>query len=438
MTAEIVILNKTAVALAADSAVTIQKQKGQKIYNSANKLFMLSKYHPVGIMLFGKATFMGVPWETIIKEYRKLLGSTEYDTLKDYAGNFIKYLDGNIQLFPEKEQEKYCEVRITKYFLTIKDDVKKKAEEIINNKGKIEDAEISKTFSGIIQNHYEKWEKLPLLKNITDKDVEKFLSKYKIKIEKIVKNIFEKLQMNKDDFKKLSEISAGLFLRKRFLLNLSGIVIAGFGKKDIFPSLSAFKLECVVENKLKYTEQPASPIDFDNNAVIVPFAQTEMVRTFIEGVDPILEKFSSSYLERIFNNYPNVILKLLDDVKDGKKRKEILEKLTNASKQIFDNYKNKVGEYRRKNHIQPIVNIVAVLPKDELASVAEALVSLTSFKRRVTMDAETVGGPIDVAVISKGDGFVWIKRKHYFKSELNHQFFDNYYRERTHNKGEDG
>ena len=33
---------------------------------------------------------------------------------------------------------------------------------------------------------------------------------------------------------------------------------------------------------------------------------------------------------------------------------------------------------------------------------AESLVNLTSFKRRVTMDAETVGGPIDVAVISKG------------------------------------
>ncbi|HEY9669692.1 MAG TPA: hypothetical protein V6C91_22960 [Coleofasciculaceae cyanobacterium] len=34
----------------------------------------------------------------------------------------------------------------------------------------------------------------------------------------------------------------------------------------------------------------------------------------------------------------------------------------------------------------------------------------------------------DVAVISKGDGFIWIKRKHYFKPELNHQFFNNYFR----------
>jgi hypothetical protein len=58
---------------------------------------------------------------------------------------------------------------------------------------------------------------------------------------------------------------------------------------------------------------------------------------------------------------------------------------------------------------------------------AEALVNLTSFKRKISLEAETVGGPIDVAVISKGDGLVWIKRKHYFEPKLNPQFFDLYY-----------
>jgi len=70
-----------------------------------------------------------------------------------------------------------------------------------------------------------------------------------------------------------------------------------------------------------------------------------------------------------------------------------------------------------------------MLPKDELALMAESLVNLTCLRRKFTTDRETVGGPIDVAVISKGDGFVWIKRKHYFKQELNPQFFANYYKE---------
>ena len=37
--------------------------------------------------------------------------------------------------------------------------------------------------------------------------------------------------------------------------------------------------------------------------------------------------------------------------------------------------------------------------------------------------------PIDVAVISKGDGFIWIRRKHYFNAELNPSFFRRKYRE---------
>jgi hypothetical protein len=60
---------------------------------------------------------------------------------------------------------------------------------------------------------------------------------------------------------------------------------------------------------------------------------------------------------------------------------------------------------------------------------AESLVNLTSFKRHVSKESETVGGPIDVAVITKGDGFIWIKRKHYFNIKLNNHFLSNYFQE---------
>ena len=63
----------------------------------------------------------------------------------------------------------------------------------------------------------------------------------------------------------------------------------------------------------------------------------------------------------------------------------------------------------------------------ELAHVASTLVGLSSFEQQMSLDTETVGGPVDVAVISKGDGFIWIDRKHYFGRELNEHFFRNYY-----------
>jgi hypothetical protein len=55
MTAEIAIV---AVALAADSAVTLRDPNNSKICNTANKLFMLSKFEPVGIM--GKPSNAGI------------------------------------------------------------------------------------------------------------------------------------------------------------------------------------------------------------------------------------------------------------------------------------------------------------------------------------------------------------------------------------------
>lgn len=68
MTAEIAIINKSAVTFAADSAMTFGIGGNEKIY-PANKLFTLNKYHPVGIMIYSSAEFMGVPFETIIKMY---------------------------------------------------------------------------------------------------------------------------------------------------------------------------------------------------------------------------------------------------------------------------------------------------------------------------------------------------------------------------------
>jgi hypothetical protein len=66
----------------------------------------------------------------------------------------------------------------------------------------------------------------------------------------------------------------------------------------------------------------------------------------------------------------------------------------------------------QEKYAQPLMAAVAALPRQDLAAMAEALVSLTAFRARMSLtDNECVGGPIDVAILSKGDGFVWVKRK---------------------------
>lgn len=103
-----------------------------------------------------------------------------------------------------------------------------------------------------------------------------------------------------------------------------------------------------------------------------------------------------------------------------------LNAATNAALETFAAEGKK---FRWEQFASPIIDMAMSLPKDELANLAESLVSLTSLQRRVSREIETVGGPIDVAVISKGDGFVWIKRKHYFKPDRNLRFVSSYFSE---------
>jgi len=59
----------------------------------------------------------------------------------------------------------------------------------------------------------------------------------------------------------------------------------------------------------------------------------------------------------------------------------------------------------------PIDRTVRALPRQTLAAVAEELVQPTIMRQRVSADdVDTVGGDIDVAVISRAEGFVWARR----------------------------
>ncbi len=151
MTSEIAIINSQAVALAADSAVTISSGK---IYNSANKLFALSKKYPVGIMVYGNAELvLNYPWETIIKVYRSELNGEPFNRLKDYALNFIKFLEKNSLKISQKEQEQFVKTVIFSLFDTLKKDIEKEWEEVLDNQGEATEANISEGVTKTIEKH---------------------------------------------------------------------------------------------------------------------------------------------------------------------------------------------------------------------------------------------------------------------------------------------
>jgi hypothetical protein len=437
MTAEIAIMNKLAIALAADSAVTIGGQQ-QKIYNTVNKLFTLTKYQPVGILIYGSANFMGVPWETIIDFYRRKIGKGNFETLDEYAEDFIKFLEQERKLFSDDEQKNYIRVSISQYFFGIRTLIMEAIQKNIGTATKITDNDIHAICEGITDGELKEYEKFDLNVNCSKEHIAE-LSKIIAPIFEESKNsIFEKLPLNTKTVANLLSLATNLFCRfAPIQSSISGIVIAGFGNEDVYPCLKSYSVSGVVNNKLIYKVDKTYKIDTQHSASIIPFAQSEMVHTFMEGIDPDYKK---QIEENLFEIYDIVIDAMVDnnDKIQADEKKVLKEKIMTIKNEILSQFITNMQNFRRDKYVNPVLTAVGVLPKEELADMAYSLVNLTSFKRKVSLDAETVGGPIDVAVISKKDGFVWIKRKHYFDKELNPQFIANYYNKNYSKGGENG
>jgi hypothetical protein len=427
MTAEVAVMNCQAVALAADSAVTINYPDGQKIFNSVNKLFMLSKYAPVGIMVYGVGDLTGVPWETIIKCFRGELGEVRLPHLQDYADRFIAYINGHKFMFTEGLQEQQLFGSVVMQFRPILRDVDQKIRAAIAQEGSVSDRGVRTIVAASIRKAHSLWTSADRLPGVPADHGQRIRRKWRRQLEAAIDYTFQNLPIDPTPRNRLIDIACLVFTANLFPENVSGVVIAGFGEEDYLPGVVSFDMEGVLLGfvKVRGNDEKSAIIDARNPAAIIPFAQGEMVRLFMEGLDPAFR----TEIEHALGDFAAGLADALADGSSATRRREstLRRQVDQAAAAPAKQFLERLDSYSARLHVQPVVSAVANLPKEELAAMAESLVSLTSFKRRVTHDPETVGGPIDVAVISKGDGFIWISQKHYFDPALNHQFFANYY-----------
>lgn len=410
MTVEVGVLNKHGVALASDSAVTIGNGRGY--YNTANKLFELTRDQPVGIMIYNNASFMGCPAEVIVKEYRKRIGTNKFDTLKEYWNDFMNYLKDFVIEYNINDKEylidNICE------FLEDMDVLLKNTIE-----GFIKEIEENEEFKFTDEHEYEKLINDRILKAVSEvrevmegtADDDEFLEIKEKIICEIKEDIIDKLDLIiefkiEDQVKEiLINACYGIITKKINHPNFTGFVVAGYGDKEIYPGLISAEISGCYFGKLKVSQIDEAQIDDRNRAAIIPFAQDDVIKTFMNGMD-------YNFMDRINNVIMNNKIICNMDI-DKSCRESILEDIDKEFSKFSYNY-----------HWGPMINTVASSPKEELSQMAETLVNLTSFRRKMNMDemSQTVGGPIDVAIISKGDGFIWIKRKQYFDKGINYRY----------------
>ena len=376
MTSEIGILNKNGVVLAADSAVTISNGINSKVFNSARKLFTLSKEHSVGIMIYGNSYFMGVPIELIIGEYKKKIGSKVLDNTAKYVDEFISFILQFQHVQNQDVLRNYIYLQTNYYLNRIIRSVQYELEEKNSNQDK---KFFNDIFWGLIDSLEKEIEKLEKGKEYVILDAEFDFIKEVLK-----ENISEKFSLEQDILRLTTLIYKAILLGYNND-SITGIVVAGYGDNEIFPSIRQIELSGIFSNTLVWNVINEQEISQNNICQIIPFAQSEMIETIINGIDPRLNYFIAEQLDYIFKN----------------------DNLLFSKDDLF----NSIAQFQQQNNINPIFDLIGMQPIDEMAITAKTFIELTSFKRKIINTVESVGGPVDVLAISKGEGPIWINRK---------------------------
>lgn len=418
MTAEIAILNRIAVVMAADSAVTVRIGSQEKVYNTADKIFEICDDQPIGLMIYNSMDFMGVPWEVLIRKFRAE-NTSRFKNIGQAAEVFIDFISKDYPT--DNEREVHFRGVVRSLFESLSNEffsrLRKGVYTVRGSRPSIYD-----NFLSFLKEMVEYFENTKRADSMSHVDYQMFCSDYRPLVLEEISGAFV-FPVDDASAEVLVEISYHCVGAEYASDLVTGLVFAGFGEKELFPSLECWEIDGFYFGKAKVMKKEAVDIDRKGRrAVIIPFAQREMVDRFLAGIDLDLQCSIETYIENAVKAAVEQIIEAMPISKRKKYsfKKELVSKMgcetrKNMSEDFFRNTKRK--------YLQDVNDMVMFMPKPEMVTLAESLVNFTSIKRRVSSEQETVGGPVDVAVISASEGFVWVRRKHYFPTDRNHRYF---------------
>lgn len=381
MTTEVLVYNADAVAVAADSAMTIGDKR---VWEFGNKVFSLGPNHTLGIMYFNNADVGGIPLESIIKVFKRANSNKRFKTVSSLRAEFRKFVANYCKKSIQNPEELAISLGIgllNQYFLELidLDEMERVDHPIVTPRSieaffearpsKISEPELIK-FGEAHSELVSEYLKAALSEELPDIEIAKGVD--------------------------LGALFAHLITLKTPSDLYTGLVFFGFGEDEVFPCVSAAIIDGITPAWVRWwdTTNHAPKKAGDQLSGMFSFAQSDMVRLFMRGAleftEEIIHELAEEYMDE---NSADDLMKDLQIIQ--------VNKITN-----------------------PILDAIETLPKEELAIIAESLVDLTSLRRKIDSDVRSVGGPVDVAVVSKGDGFIWMKRKHYFEASLNPDFMN--------------
>ena len=424
MTAVVGILNKKGVALAADSAVTWRR--GYKVTKNGNKMVRLSNVLPISVMFTGNGAFMRTQWDIIARHYRQHRGDIKHETVEACMHDFFRYIaDHGLFRDPEPVLNRTKD-ELDFLFNNINNRLDNKYKKQDDNGKLTSPRSYQKAFESLLNRFCKNWLKkgvCPQFQDYTQQDFNEY-----------TKDIFDEfIAMNSYDEESL--LCNGLYpqsmltslrepLERALMTRLTTrrdddddtaeLVFSGYGDKQEYPSLVSTVVCEGFDSRVNYHVRPQDVICISDErpAAICPFAQKDVIRSILRGIHRDYGHIISSAIKssfdpmsyEIFDPFADDDINFLDF---SEKLQEV--KADDLSRNVFRQV-NRFLDNNQRQWEKALENY----DLQSMAALAESLIDLTGFHRILTFQQEGVGGPVDVAVISKNDGFTWLNRKSWY------------------------
>jgi hypothetical protein len=411
MTSEIAVMNQRAVAIAADSAVTLIDGGTVVVRNDQRKLYNLLAGRPVGVMFFGVADIMGHPWDRLIEHYEKKVKPKEFAHLGDYAVSFTGMLDNLSEFFPadrQKDDYKRLLASVYRYIFHLAQYLRETGDAAISDTAVLEEA-IARI-----------WHDYQFNDNGTPRaDLACFPQGFGAKVAReyadvigeLVSYGFSPFALSQDATQKLKDIGVFCVVKDLFLEDVTGLVFAGFGSEDRYPVVVTYLLSAIVGGIVKRAQASVDEIDTEVRSKIRMFADSEVTHAFIRGIDYGLERRVYGAMRTMLHGIADQVVGAFPQV-DAGQREDVRRHIQGeVVPQYLDAFRGMIGDYQQQAYINPVLRVLEIAARNELAETAKELVSLNVFKKRIMAQKQTVGGVIDVAVISREGGFQWFTKQ---------------------------
>ena len=427
MTAVVGILNKRGIAIAADSAVTMTRDGNEKIENSANKMLRMSDVCPISVMTVGSAAFLSTPWDIIVRRFRQKHGNIQFPTVQACIDEFFAYMLTEKMFFPEEIQRNYLRNMLHSFW----DDVVCKVPDInINKKGVITNKkQILNAFHRRIESgikYFHEHTQLPMYKDYT-------INQFKAYLDSMVDNLFARKtavldsplfdeddtfsnEYPKDILAEIKELFIEGFLSYMTYGYEDGnthLIFSGYGCDEDFPVMIRVMVSHGFDNRVCYHINPEDihTISDANPVAICPYAQTDIMDALLTGVEPYFFRKACNSSDMMFQEIKSQLSIDCMTVEESEEIDALLNKVKSSDlTRQFKQYGKRIQEEERHQWLKALTNYSV----QDMAHLAENLIAMTSFERHMTFSEEGVGGPIDLAVITKNNGFTWLNRKSWY------------------------